>query len=59
MMFCSSIHLPANDKSSFFIMDEYKAGLVWGLAPKGADIRKGCRRVNMMEIMCVCAKVEK
>jgi hypothetical protein len=32
---------------------EGKTGPVWGLVPVGReDIRKGCRRVNMVEILC-------
>jgi hypothetical protein len=35
---------------------EGKTGPVWGLAPVtvGEDIRKGYRKVNMMEILCIC-----
>jgi hypothetical protein len=32
---------------------EGKTGYVWGLVPLGGeDIRKGCRRVNIVEIVC-------
>jgi hypothetical protein len=30
-----------------------KTGPVWGLAPeRGEDIRKECRRVNMVDMLC-------
>jgi hypothetical protein len=33
---------------------EGKTGLVWGVGTNGReeDIRKGCRSVNMVEILC-------
>jgi hypothetical protein len=35
---------------------EGKIGPVWGVgtSEEGEDIRKGCRRVNMVEILCTC-----
>jgi hypothetical protein len=40
---------------------EGKAGLFWGVSTsgKGEDIRKGCKRVNVVEISCTCMKMEK
>jgi hypothetical protein len=32
---------------------EDKTGPVWGLLPGWVDIREGCRRVNMVEILCI------
>jgi hypothetical protein len=41
-------------KNRYYGGQEYKSGPVWELIPMGAgkDIRKGCRRVNMVEIIC-------
>jgi hypothetical protein len=30
-----------------------------GTSERGEDIRKGCRRVNMVEILCTCVKIGK
>jgi hypothetical protein len=34
---------------------EGKTGPIWGAGTsgKGEDIRKGCRRMNMVEILCI------
>jgi hypothetical protein len=43
-------------KMSFFKKREQegKTGSVWGvsISGRGDDIRKGCRRVNILEILC-------
>jgi hypothetical protein len=50
MMFSSSIHLSAKDKISFFFVAQSRGLVIVG---GGEDVGKECRRVNIVQILCI------